>query len=106
MSMYDILKVASLIEKEAANDDERPEIASVIYNRLNHGIVLGIDAAVLYPYNDHEGAPTATMLSRDDPYNTRVKLGLPPTPICNPGIASINAALYPKQLNKEIYLEA
>ncbi len=95
MNMYDILKVASLIEKEAANDEERPIIASVIYNRINSDMVLGIDAAVLYPYNDHEGAPTAAMLEKDDPYNTRIRMGLPPTPICNPGLASINAALFP-----------
>jgi len=95
MSMYDILKVASLIEKEAANDEERPLIASVIYNRINSDMVLGIDASVLYPYNDHEGAPTAAMLEKDDPYNTRIRMGLPPTPICNPGLASINAALFP-----------
>ena len=95
MSMYDILKVASLIEKEAANDEERPVIASVIYNRINSDMVLGIDASVLYPYNDHEGAPTAAMLEKDDPYNTRIRMGLPPTPICNPGLASINAALFP-----------
>ena len=95
MNMYDILKVASLIEKEAANDEERPVIASVIYNRINSDMVLGIDASVLYPYNDHEGAPTAAMLEKDDPYNTRIRMGLPPTPICNPGLASINAALFP-----------
>ena len=95
MSMYDILKVASLIEKEAANDEERPIIASVIYNRINSDMVLGIDASVLYPYNDHEGAPTAAMLEKDDPYNTRIRMGLPPTPICNPGLASINAAIFP-----------
>ena len=95
MSMYDILKVASLIEKEAANDEECPLIASVIYNRINSDMVLGIDASVLYPYNDHEGAPTAAMLEKDDPYNTRIRMGLPPTPICNPGLASINAALFP-----------
>ena len=95
MNMYDILKVASLIEKEAANDEERPVIASVIYNRINSDMVLGIDASVLYPYSDHEGAPTAAMLEKDDPYNTRIRMGLPPTPICNPGLASINAALFP-----------
>ena len=95
MSMYDILKVASLIEKEAANDEERALISSVIYNRINSDMVLGIDASVLYPYNDHEGAPTAAMLEKDDPYNTRIRMGLPPTPICNPGLASINAALFP-----------
>ena len=96
MALDDIVIVASLIEKEAANDAERGTIASVIYNRLNNGMVLGIDAAVLYPYKDHEGTPTGTMLQADDPYNTRIYPGLPPTPICNPGIASINAALYPE----------
>ncbi len=103
MRMYDVLKVASLIEKEAANDEERALIASVIYNRYNAGAVLGIDASVLYPYNDHEGAPTAAMLEKDDPYNTRIRTGLPPTPICNPGLASINAALYPESTNYFFY---
>ena len=103
MTMYDVLKVASLIEKEAGSDDERALIASVIYNRLNAGIVLGIDASVLYPYNDHEGAPTAEMLERDDAYNTRIRSGLPPTPICSPGLASIAAALYPESTNYFYY---
>ena len=103
MEMYDVLTVASLIEKEAANDAERVQIASVIYNRLNAGMVLGIDAAVLYPYNDHEGAPTAAMLEADDPYNTRIRAGLTPTPICNPGLYSINAALYPESTNYYYY---
>lgn len=103
MNMYDVLKVASLIEKEAGNDDERPYIASVIYNRLNAGIVLGIDASVLYPYNDHEGAPTMQMLEKDDPYNTRVHDGLPPTPICSPGLNSIYAALYPESTSYYFY---
>jgi UPF0755 protein len=96
MTLDDIITVASLIEKEAANDAERSTIASVIYNRINNGMVLGIDAAVLYPYKDHEGAPTGTMLAAEDPYNTRIYPGLTPTPICNPGLASIKAALYPE----------
>ena len=103
MTMYDVLKVASLIEKEAANDEERMLIASVIYNRLNAGMVLGIDASVLYPYNDHEGAPTREMLEKDDPYNTRIRTGLPPTPICNPGLSSISAALDPADTNYYFY---
>ena len=103
MTMYDVLKVASLIEKEAANDEERMLIASVIYNRLNAGMVLGIDASVLYPYNDHEGAPTREMLEKDDPYNTRIRGGLPPTPICNPGLSSISAALDPADTNYYFY---
>ena len=103
LTMYDVLKVASLIEKEAGSDDERALIASVIYNRLNAGIVLGIDASVLYPYDEHEGAPTAQMLEKDDPYNTRVRAGLPPTPICSPGLASIQAALYPETTSYYFY---
>ena len=103
MNMYDILKVASLIEKEAGSDEERTRIASVIYNRLNARIVLGIDAAVLYPYDEHDGAPTAQMLEKDDPYNTRIHDGLPPTPICSPGLASIYAALYPESTSYYYY---
>ena len=57
---------------------------------------IGIDASILYPYPDHEGAPTAEMLQTDTPYNSRLHTGLPPTPICNPGMASINAALNPE----------
>ena len=103
MSIRDIVNVASLIEKEAANDTERGLISSVIYNRLNADMVLGIDAAVLYSYPDHEGAPTAEMLAASDPYNTRINAGLPPTPISNPGVASITAALYPESTGYYYY---
>jgi len=101
--MYSIVNIASLIEKEAANDEERALIASVIYNRLNADMPLGIDASILYEYPGHEGAPTAEMLTADSPYNTRIHTGLPPTPICNPGMASINAALNPQQTNYYYY---
>ena len=96
LNIRDIVNIASLIEKEAANDTERPVISSVIYNRLNAGGSLGLDSAILYPYPDHEGEPTAEMIAADDPYNTRIYSGLPPTPICCPGLPSINAALYPQ----------
>lgn len=103
MTMRDVVNVASLIEKEAANDGERALIASVIYNRLYAGMQLGIDASVLYEYPDHEGAPTAEMLQTDSPYNTRIRTGLPPTPICSPGMASINAALNPESTGYYYY---
>ena len=103
MSMRDVVNIASLIEKEAANDSERALIASVIYNRLNAGMPLGIDASILYVYPDHEGAPTADMLADPSPYNTRLNTGLPPTPIANPGVASINAALYPESTGYYYY---
>ena len=95
MSMLEIVTVASLIEKEAANDEERPQIASVIYNRLNAGMTLGLESTILYEFPEHEGAPTMEMLQLDNPYNTYVSMGLPPTPVCNPGLASIQAALNP-----------
>ncbi len=103
MTMRDVVNVASLIEKEAANDGERALIASVIYNRLYAGMQLGIDASVLYEYPDHGGAPTAEMLQTDSPYNTRIRTGLPPTPICSPGMASINAALNPESTGYYYY---
>ena len=101
LTLQQVVTIASLIEKEAAVDpatgiDERARIASVIYNRLNAGMTLGIDASLLYEYPDHTGAPTAEMLAADSPYNTRLYAGLPPTPICNPGLDAINAALNPE----------
>ena len=101
--MREIVTIASMIEKEAANDEERPLIASVIYNRLNTGMPLGIDATILYIHPEHEGAPTAEMLAEDSPYNTRDRIGLPPTPICNPGLASLKAALNPASTNYYYY---
>lgn len=103
MSIKDVVTVASMIEKEAANDDERATIASVIYNRRNAGMPLGIDATILYLYPDHEGGPTAEMLEVDSLYNTRIYTGLTPTPICCPGIASINAALQPQTTDYYYY---
>ena len=103
MTMRQVVTVASLIEKEAANDGERALIASVIYNRLYANMQLGIDASVLYEYPDHEGAPTAEMLQTDSPYNTRIRTGLPPTPICSPGMASITAALNPESTGYYYY---
>ena len=95
----DVVIVASMIEKEAANNEERPIIASVIYNRLAAGMPLGIDATILYVHPEYEGGvnlPTE-FLEEDSPYNTNRNAGLPPTPICNPGMESINAALNPSQ---------
>ena len=102
-SLRELVTVASMIEKEAADDDERADIASVIYNRLNTDMYLGIDATILYVHPEHEGAPTAEMLKEKSPYNTRVVKGLPPTPICNPGLASLMAALNPNQTNYYYY---
>ena len=97
MTFKEVVTVASLIEKEAANDNERYLIASVIYNRLSKDMPLQIDAAVLYGEgNPGIAMPTGTMLrNEENPYNTYVFKGLTPGPICNPGMASIRAALTP-----------
>ena len=96
-SVKDILTIASIIEKEAKLEDDRAYVASVIYNRLRTGMTLGMDTTILYLYQDHEGEPTAEMLAEDSPYNTHIYPGLPPTPICNPGMPSISAALNPAE---------
>ncbi len=106
--MRQIITIASLIEREAAvnpetGENDRALVASVIINRLKEGMTLGIDASILYAFPDHEGAPTAEMLEFDSPYNTRLYPGLPPTPICNPGLAAINAALNPESTNYYFY---
>ena len=107
-SLREIITIASLIEKEAAVDpekgvDERARVASVIYNRLDAGMTLGIDASILYEYPEHTGAPTPEMLEKDTPYNTRLHTGLPPTPICNPGLDAIRAALDPESTGYYYY---
>ena len=103
ISMREIVIIASMIEKEAANDNERSRIASVIYNRLKSDMPLGVDATILYLYPEHEGAPTREMLETDSPYTTRIYTGLPPTPVSNPGLMSILAALNPDHTNYYYY---
>ncbi len=102
-SMREIITIASMIEKEASDNADRYKIASVIYNRLSKDWPLQIDSTSLYEYPDHEGAPTKDMLQKDSPYNTRIKKGLPPTPICSPGLSSIKAALQPEKTNYMFY---
>ena len=100
-TMKEVVTIASLIEKETDGSDQAM-IASVINNRLNgpgdkrgtYGL-LQIDASLLYALPDHEGAVTNADLETDTPYNLYKNAGLPPTPIANPGMAAINAALYP-----------
>jgi cell division protein YceG involved in septum cleavage len=98
---YQLLTVASMIEREAQMEGDRPKIAAVIYNRLRNGIPLGIDATIYYAVELQKGIATYTgelteaQLHSDSPYNTRLHKGLPPTPISNPGLASIQAAAHP-----------
>jgi UPF0755 protein len=91
----DVVNVASLIERESRIDEELPQVARVIYNRLDRGIPLGVDAAVLYGLGRRAGGLTQSDLRKDTPYNTRLNKGLPPTPIANPGTKALQAALNP-----------
>ena len=94
-SVYDAITVASMIEAEARVNEERPKIASVIYNRLDVGEMLGIDATVSYAIGEHIEELTVSDLATDSPYNTRLYAGMPPTPIGAPGRASLEAAADP-----------
>ncbi|MFL0197758.1 endolytic transglycosylase MltG [Clostridium sp. WILCCON 0269] len=94
LNIRNIVITASLIEKEAGKDVDRPKIASVIYNRLNKNMPLQIDATILYVVG-HKDKLYDKDLAVQSPYNTYLNKGLPPSPICNPGIKSINAAIHP-----------
>ena len=95
MTMQEVVTVASMIEKEAANDDERAMIAAVIYNRIEAGMPLQIDSTIMYVLPEHKDVLTVEDTKIDSPYNTYQNKGLPPTPIANPGLASIKATLSP-----------
>lgn len=97
LSFYDTLKLASLVEGEAKHDEERNLIAGVLLNRLEKGMKLECDATVQYILPQHKEMITYNDLAIDSPYNTYKVKGLPPTPICNPGMASIEAALSPQR---------
>ena len=97
LTRYDVLIIASLVEREAQLDKERPLIASVIYNRLRDGMPLGIDATIRYETRNWQRPIRQSELDADTPYNTRLRRGLPPTPIGNPGLKSIKAAAHPAQ---------
>jgi UPF0755 protein len=95
LTPYEVLIIASLVERETAVPRERRLIASVIYNRLSQDQSLGIDATVRFILGKWDGALTQSDLNTNSPYNTRRFKGLPPGPIGNPGLASIKAAANP-----------
>jgi uncharacterized YceG family protein len=100
LTPYDVLIIASMIEKETLSPDERPLVSAVIYNRLHARMPIGIDATIRYGFNI---PPTKSILQSQidshNPYNTRKIPGLPPTPIANPGLASMQAAAHPAKVN-------
>jgi len=100
LTPYDVLIIASMIEKETVAPGERRLVGAVIYNRLRQRMPLGIDATIRYGRNVPGTEPLRQSdLESDDPYNTRRRLGLPPTPISNPGLASMRAAANPARVD-------
>ncbi len=106
LSAYEVVIVASLIEAETRVAEERPLVASVIYNRLRERIPLGIDATCLYGQNTRDPAALTKSVLEDteNPYACRGRIGLPPTPINSPGRASLEAAIEPAESDFLFYV--
>ncbi len=104
LTPYDVLTIASLVEREASLAKERPIIASVIYNRLRQDIRLDIDATTRFAVNNWTQPLKQSEIDNPSPYNTRVVSGLPPGPIGNPGLDSIRAAARPARTEYLFYV--
>lgn len=109
LTLHQVLTVASIVERETADDAESYDIASVFYNRVTNPDILsmGSDATVYYALGDYfreHGELTAEDLAIDSPYNTRKAIGIPPGPICNPGAYSLYAALDPNDTNYHYFI--
>ncbi|HEY0280901.1 MAG TPA: endolytic transglycosylase MltG [Solirubrobacterales bacterium] len=95
LTIYDVVTIASIIEREAAVPKQRKLVASVIYNRLHEGMTLGMDSTIRFATGNYEKPLTESELESNSPYNTRNHAGLPPGPINSPGLAALNAAAHP-----------
>ncbi len=104
LTTRDVVTIASMVEREAQLEKERPLIAAVIYNRLHEGMPLGIDATIRFATGNYDRPLTESELAVESPYNTRLHTGLPPGPIGNPGLASIEAAAHPAKVDYLYYV--
>jgi uncharacterized YceG family protein len=104
LTVYDVLTIASMVEREAQLDSERKLVAAVVYNRLHEGIPLGIDATTRFAVGNYTRPLTESELATPSPYNTRTHQGLPPGPIDSPGLASIEAAAHPAKVKYLYYV--
>ena len=104
LSRYEVLVIASMVEREARLAKERRLVAAVIHNRLREGMPLSIDATIRYGVKNWSSPLKVSELQADSPYNTRTRTGLPPTPIGNPGLASIRAAANPANVDYLYYV--
>ena len=105
LTPYDVLKIASMIEKETVAPSERKLVSAVIYNRLRNRMPLGIDATLRYGLNiPGTKSLTKAAIRSNSPYNSRRFPGLPPTPVANPGLASLKAAAHPAAVDYLYYV--
>jgi UPF0755 protein len=104
LTVFDVVTIASMVEDEAGVDSQRGLVASVIYNRLRDGMPLGIDATIRFATGNYTEPLTESELAIDSPYNSRTNVGLPPGPISNPGLASIEAAAHPPKTDYLFYV--
>jgi UPF0755 protein len=104
LTVYDVVTIASMVEEEAGVDSQRDLVAAVIYNRLRDGMPLGIDATIRFATGNYTEPLTESELAIDSPYNSRTNAGLPPGPIANPGLDSIEAAAHPAKTDHLFYV--
>jgi uncharacterized YceG family protein len=104
LNIYDVVTIASMVEREVSVARERPIVAAVIYNRLSRGEPLFIDATTRFALDNWTEPLTESDLAVDSPYNTRINAGLPPGPIGSPGLASIDAAAKPADTDVWLYV--
>jgi uncharacterized YceG family protein len=104
LSRFDVVTIASMVEREASLDRERPLIAAVIYNRLKQGMPLGIDATIRFATRNWTRPLRVSELNIKSGYNTRTHQGLPPGPIGSPGLASLKAAAHPARVKYLFYV--
>ena len=103
-TVYEIITLASIVQNEAANNEEMPALAGVFYNRLKIGLMLQSDATINYVTGKNQRQPSAEDVLVKSPYNTYQYKGLPPGPISNPGIEAIKAAIYPQNTDYLYFL--
>jgi UPF0755 protein len=104
LTVYDVLIIASMVEREAGVSGQRKLVASVIYNRLHEGMPLGIDATIRFATGNYTQPLTESELAIDSPYNSRTNVGLPPGPINSPGLEAIEAAAHPAKTDYLFYV--
>jgi UPF0755 protein len=104
LTVFDVLTIASMIEREAGVPKQRKLVASVVYNRLHEGMPLGIDATIRFATGNYSKPLTESELAVDSPYNSRTHTGLPPGPINSPGLAAIQAAAHPAKTDFLFYV--